>query len=172
MNFIDLLALLVALYLGAVGMRKGAVREVLEAASVLGGAVAALRLHRRYEEIASRFLPLPAGLLRPVLLFLTASALTGAGLAVASLASRALPRSGAAALLDEVGGFCFGAAKGVFLTLLALGLAAQIPAGFVADALEGSLAGRAVYTLLPEVYRYFQPLLEAGSPVPSERAGG
>lgn len=162
MNFIDLLAVLVSLWLGLRGLRNGLVREGLEAASVLMGVFVAYRLHRPYGEIASIYLGLPAEFLRPVLLFAIAATLTGIGFLFAALCARAVPKEGVAAAIDEAGGFCFGALKGVLFTFLVLGLFAQVPVGFVVAALEGSIAGRAVYTVLPEVYRYVHSLLDAG----------
>ena len=162
MNLIDLAAAFAVLWCGLSGLRKGFVREGLEAASAVGGVLAAFRLHGRYAATAAARLQIPEELLRPALLFLIAAGLTAAGLAASALAARAVPREGAAASVDVALGFLFGAAKGLLFTLLILGGAAEIPSGFVAAALEGSLAGRAAYALLPGVYRYVHSVLQGG----------
>lgn len=163
MNLVDLLVVLVSLWFGARGLRSGLAREGLEAASALGGVYAAYRLHGRYGEIVSIYTGLPEAFLRPLLLFGFAAAATGVGFLLASLCVRAVPREGLGAAVDEVGGFCFGLLKGLLFALLGLGLFAQVPSGFFAETLEGSMAGRAVYTALPKVYRYVYALLEAGA---------
>ncbi len=162
MNLIDFAAVSAALWCGLSGLRKGFVREGLEAASVVGGVFAAFRLHGRYAAAAAARLQLPEELLRPALMFLIAAGLTGAGLVASALAARAVPRAGAAAYADAALGFLFGASKGLLFTLLILGLAAHIPSGFVAAALEASFAGRAAFALLPGVYRYVHSVLEGG----------
>lgn len=162
MNLIDLAAVFVALWCGLWGGRKGLLREGLEAASAVGGVLAAFRLHGRYAAAAAARLQLPEELLRPALLFLIAAALTGAGLIASAMAARAVPKEGAAASLDGALGFLFGAAKGLLFALLVVGVAAEIPVAFVEAALERSVAGRAAYALLPGVYRYVHSILQGG----------
>lgn len=154
MNGVDLLVVIVSGIAGVRGFRRGLVREGLEAAAALGGVVAGYRAYGSFGISFAISTGLPPGLTRPLLFVVTAVAIASVGFLAARAAARAVAERSGWAVADNLGGLGFGVLKGVFYSSLIVIAAAQTPAAWVTEALDGSAFGRALYAVAPDVYRH------------------
>lgn len=159
MNVIDLLTFVAVLIIGFKGLRKGLVKEFLEACSAVLGLVIAYHTYDQWGTTVTLATGIPVDVTRPVIFAAVAIAATAIGFLVASYVAQVAPEVGWFRTFNGIGGMAFGTCKGLFYAVLVVLLLAQAPFASVATALDGSAFGRAIYRLMPEVFRRIEILL-------------
>lgn len=162
MNLIDLAVLAFLLGMAWRGYRRGLVREGSETVAALAGLATAYSVSGPWAARLAVHTGVPEDVGRPVLFAATAVAVAAMGFALAPVFHRLLIDRTGRQRLDAWGGVCFGAAKALILSAVVLALAARIPLGMVSATLDASAAARAVFAVMPAVYRYVGELVQPG----------
>lgn len=160
MNGIDLVVFALILFFGVRGFRKGFVREGSEAVAAGVGLFVAYRTFADVASWTSVYTRLPLAVTRPVLFVAIALAIASVGFGIAALLHHYLIHPSSWKRADGWLGLGFGALKGTFLCGLLLVMLTQLPLASVANALQDSAAGRAVFFAMPEFYRYVDHWIE------------
>lgn len=148
MNPVDLAAALLLILGLVLGLRSGAVPQVLGLAGAIGGAAAALALLGPAEPFLE---PLPA-IARTIIVILGLLAAIGTGEAIGAAAGRAASArlgDGYIGALDRVAGGLLGAAQAVLIVWLAGGILAIGPLPSLERAAQRSVALRILDATLP-----------------------
>lgn len=162
MNLIDLAVLAFLIGMAWRGYRRGLIQEGGEALAAVAGLVAAGSVSGPWAAAVAVYTGVPEDVGRPVLFAATAVSVAAAGFALAPVVHRLVVERTGRHRADAWGGACFGAAKALVLCAIALALAARIPLGAVSATLDASAAARAVFAVMPAVYRYIGELVPPG----------
>lgn len=154
MNLVDLLVLMVVLAFSVRGYRRGLVQEGLETAAAVGALLLSVRMFSPMATLTTVYTGIPQSVTGPVLFVALAVSIASIGFGLASLIRRAIAARPIWERTDGWVGLGFGAFKGALISAILLVLVSQAPYATIVAALEASAAGRAVYALMPEVYRH------------------